>query len=95
MLLAIPPWFKPPRPEAAMSADLTPFGGVANVQTAEARSASVAMQRSPVRMDGRSHGQSHRYLLFDAENTMNIERARGVGYGRLYSGISNIKTLFC
>jgi hypothetical protein len=25
--------------------------------------------------------------------TMNIERARGVGHGRLYSGISNTKTL--
>ena len=36
----------------------------------------------------------HRGTLFGAENTMNIERARGVGHGQLYSGISNTKTLF-
>ena len=28
----------------------------------------------------------HRGTLFGAENTMNIERARDVGHGRLYSG---------
>ena len=30
----------------------------------------------------------HRGTLFGAENTMNIEKAKGVGHGRLYSGIS-------
>jgi hypothetical protein len=30
----------------------------------------------------------HRRTLFGAENTMNIERARGVGHGRLCSGIT-------
>jgi hypothetical protein len=34
----------------------------------------------------------HRGTLFGAENTMNIERAKGVGHGRLYSGISHTKT---
>jgi hypothetical protein len=34
----------------------------------------------------------HRDTLFGAENTMNIERAKGVGHGRLYSGISLTKT---
>jgi hypothetical protein len=29
-----------------------------------------------------------------AENTMNIERAKGVGHGGLYSGTSSTKTLF-
>jgi hypothetical protein len=33
MLLATPPWFKPPRPKR-FEADLTPLGGVADVQTA-------------------------------------------------------------
>jgi hypothetical protein len=36
----------------------------------------------------------HRGTLFGAEDTMNIERARGVGHGRLHFGISNTKTLF-
>jgi hypothetical protein len=36
----------------------------------------------------------HRGTLFGAENTMNIERAKGVGHGRSYSGISNTKTFF-
>jgi hypothetical protein len=31
----------------------------------------------------------HRGTLFGAENTMNIEEAKGVGHGRLYSGSSN------
>ena len=30
----------------------------------------------------------HRRTLFGAENAMNIERARGVGHGRLCSGIT-------
>jgi hypothetical protein len=33
-LLATPPWFKPPRPKR-FEADLTPLGGVADVQTAD------------------------------------------------------------
>jgi hypothetical protein len=35
----------------------------------------------------------HLGTLFGAENTMNIGRAKGVDQGRLYSGISNTKTL--
>jgi hypothetical protein len=36
-----------------------------------------------------AQGSTSGDTLFGAENTMNIERAKGVGHGRLYSGISN------
>jgi hypothetical protein len=36
----------------------------------------------------------HRGTLFGAENTMNIERARDVGHGRLYSVSSNTNIFY-
>jgi hypothetical protein len=46
MLLATPPWFKPPRPKR-FEADLTPLGGVADVQTAGARDILSRARRNP------------------------------------------------